>query len=87
MNPNFRTDSCGTPFPYSCGVQFQMDYPTCYTTAVVPCPQPGFRRITIEPDCSVSAIELLDEERQTVIGGTEVICNPRSSQPGQRVVP
>lgn len=85
-----RTDECGVPLPYTCVSGTQIDYPTCYTDPAAPaqyvgCVLDGFKRITLNGGCAGFTVQILNLARVVVPNAIEVICEGRSSLPGQPV--
>lgn len=84
------TDECGQPLPQACVAGTAVDYPTCYLDPAAPpayqsCVLDGFRRITLNSQCAGFTVEILNLAKVVVPGAIEVICEFRSSLPGQPV--
>lgn len=84
------TDECGQPLPQTCVAGTAVDYPTCYIDPAAPaqyvnCVLDGFRRITLNSQCAGFTVQILNLAKAPVVGAIEVICEGRSSLPGQPV--
>lgn len=84
------TDECGQPLPQTCVAGTAVDYPTCYTDPAAAvqyrsCVLDGFRRITLNSACAGFTVQILNAAKVVVPGAIEVICEGRSSLPGQPV--